>query len=234
MNASDIQCLLLDFGGTLDADGETWLRRFYRLYQEEGFDVPLEKFEKAFYATDDALNGSKKIRNAGLLETIKYQVDGVFKNLKFREKRRRQRIIESFFIASVRQIQRNLPLLKRLASHYRVGMISNFYGNLEVILQEQGLKPLLDPRLDSTQEGMLKPDPAFFQKAIDRWKCAPSQILMVGDSPNRDMQGAKGVGMPHVWLCNASNFKKETCCPGDPKISSFLELEPLLLPKDTL
>ncbi|MBI4208202.1 MAG: HAD family hydrolase [Deltaproteobacteria bacterium] len=229
MNTSNIQCLLLDYGGTLDSDGETWLRRFFRLYQEEGFDIPLEKFEKAFYASDDALNKSQKIQNAGLLETLKLQVHGVFKNLKIRERKRRQRIIENFFIDSVRQIQRNLPLLKRLASRYRLGIISNFYGNLETILEEQGLKPLLDLWLDSTQAGLMKPEPAFFQKAIDHWRGKPSQILMVGDSPNRDMQGAKGVGMPHVWLCNADNLKKDPCCSGDPKISSFLDLENLLL-----
>lgn len=227
MNTSDLQFLLLDYGGTIDSDGETWLRRFYRLYQGEDFDIPPEKFEKAFYASDDALNG--KLQDAGLLRTIQLQVNGVFRNLKLRERKRRQRIVESFFIDSVRQIQRNLPLLKRLASRYRLGAISNFYGNLEIILEEQRLKPLLDLYLDSTQAGLLKPDPAFFQKAIEHWKCKPSQILMVGDSPNRDMQGAKGVGMPHVWLCNAKNLKEEPCCPGDLKISSLLELEPLLL-----
>ncbi len=37
---------------------------------------------------------------------------------------------------------RNRPALEALSEHYRLGVVSNFYGNLEAVCQSSGLAPL--------------------------------------------------------------------------------------------
>ena len=44
-------------------------------------------------------------------------------------------------------------------------------------------------------EGRLKPDQMPFKAALDKLKLPPEQILFVGDSPEKDIVGAKSVGM---------------------------------------
>ena len=50
--------MLLDWGGTVDADGEPWKIRVATLLAAEGVVVEAERFDRAFYAADDALVGT--------------------------------------------------------------------------------------------------------------------------------------------------------------------------------
>jgi len=53
-----------------------------------------------------------------------------------------------------------------------------------------------------TSEGVqsYKPAPRIFLHAIDRLGCRPEEVLYVGDSPEDDVVGAKGVGMRMAWV----------------------------------
>lgn len=44
-----------------------------------------------------------------------------------------------------------------------------------------------------------KPDPAPFMRAIELLQMHPDEVIMVGDWPERDMVGAKGVGIKTVY-----------------------------------
>lgn len=56
-------------------------------------------------------------------------------------------------------------VLSELRPRYGLGIISNFHGNLEVVLQEQGLRGLLDIVVDSEVVSCSKPDSAIFRLA---------------------------------------------------------------------
>src|SRR5438045_3863186 len=68
-----MECLLFDFGGTLDSDGLTWLDRFHVIYKEEG----IELTDRAFYDADDQLPGKHKLTGLSLDETVHLQVRDV-------------------------------------------------------------------------------------------------------------------------------------------------------------
>jgi FMN phosphatase YigB (HAD superfamily) len=50
----------------------------------------------------------------------------------------------------------------------------------------------------------------------------------VGDSLARDMAGARGLGMPHIWVIEPSAPAASACCPHDPVVRSLEELQGLL------
>lgn len=120
------------------------------------------------------------------------------------------------------------PPLALLGTRYRLGIVSNFYGNLERVCEDLGILDLFDCIVDSSREGVVKPDPRIFHAALERMCIRPDEAVFVGDNPGRDMEGAKRVGMPHVLLAGKSAQRPETCCPGDPVIHSLSELGPLL------
>ena len=41
----------------------------------------------------------------------------------------------------------------------------------------------------------------------------PADVTFIGDSPTRDMAGARGVGMRHVWLTEDLGRAPKPCCP---------------------
>ncbi len=122
----------------------------------------------------------------------------------------------------------NTPLLRRLARHVRLGIVSNFYGNLARVCDDAGIRPLFSVLVDSAHVGCAKPEPRIFLNALDALVLGPADATFVGDSPSRDMAGARAVGMRHIWLVSATAPAQDPCCRGDRVIHSLKDLEALL------
>ena len=229
MTPSKTRALLFDFGGTLDAEGVPWKERFYRLAREEGLDEPQEVFDRAFYGATDVLEGTIS-KAAGFRQTVEQVASGLATRLG-REEALLRRIGDRFAEDSLRQLAQNAALLGRLSERYRIGIVSNFYGNLHAVLDEAGLTPSIGVAVDSTLVGCKKPDPRIFQAALDSLKAEPSETVFVGDSQKRDMAGARAMGMRHVWLRPASPANGSgigaPCCAGDDVIARLSELSRL-------
>ena len=205
-----IETLLFDFGGTLDADGVAWKERFYALYRTEGLEMTAEAFAPAFFAADDPLVGALP-RTAGLSETV----HALAANLEAQLARRRAgpgtakeridgdrgRRVASRFLSDMSAIfARNRPILEALGEHCRLGVVSNFYGNLEAVCWSSGLAPLFAVMTDSCRVGAEKPDPAIFRAALEALHAAPETTVFVGNSLRRDCEGARRAGMGFVWI----------------------------------
>lgn len=209
--------LLFDFGGTLDADGVPWKERFSRLFSQET-GPPTEAFERAFHQADDALVGAVP-RDLSFEDTVGLLARGVAERLKRPET---AALVAQRFLADSRVcLARSAEILGRLHGRYRVGIVSNFYGNLETVCRETGLAAHCDVAVDSAVVGAQKPDPRIFTAALVAVGVRPDEAVFVGDSLPRDMAGAKAMGIPHVWL---SSGHGRACCAEDRVIGSVQEL----------
>ncbi len=73
---------------------------------------------------------------------------------------------------------------------------SNFDGRLRAILDGlPDLEPLRTDPLISSEIGARKPHPAFFQAALNALQLSPEQVLLIGDDPINDRQGAQEAGI---------------------------------------
>lgn len=221
------RALLFDFGGTLDADGIPWKERFRRLYRARGIDTTDATFDPVFYRADDALVDALA-HGCGLRETVGRLAAGVSAGLGVPDRWVTTAVGDGFLEAALAQVARNRPLLERLRRSYRLGIVSNFYGNLDAVCAELGLEDYFDVFVDSTRAGCTKPDARIFRHATDALGVTPAEATFVGDSPSRDMAGARGVGMRHVWLVEDAGRASAACCPGDPVICRLTALEEVL------
>src|SRR5450432_1802042 len=204
-----IGTLLFDFGGTLDADGVAWKERFYALYQAEGLDAAPQVFASAFYAADDPLVGGLS-PHADLSETVHALTDNLERELARRgrgggreppaDADRGRRVAARFLSEMSIVFARNRPVLEALGERYRLGIVSNFYGNLEAVCQSAGLAPLFAVMTDSHRVGAEKPDPAIFRIALEAVGATPDSAIFVGDSLRRDGEGARRTGMGFIWI----------------------------------
>jgi REG-2-like HAD superfamily hydrolase len=93
------------------------------------------------------------------------------------------------------------PLLVEIrARGLMLGVVSNWTGDLDDVLQSVGLRDSFDFVLDSARIGFEKPHPELFREALDRARCAPTNALHVGDSPEHDVDGALACGLRAVLL----------------------------------
>jgi 2-haloacid dehalogenase len=67
-------------------------------------------------------------------------------------------------------------------------------------LARSGLAGFFSAVLISEEVGAAKPDPRFFNAAIDALGLAPSQLLCVGDNPVADVGGARAAGIDAWWF----------------------------------
>ncbi len=211
--------LLFDFGGTLDADGVAWKDRFSALVADAGVAVEPEAFDSAFYAADDALVG-RLPKELSLEDTVARLSRDLAKALGQSEDLGRS-IAARFLSDSIVKLDASAQILAGLAERYRIGVVSNFYGNLEAICSGSSIGPYVSVAVDSQAVGVEKPDPRIFQAALSALATDPSRAVFIGDSLARDMAGARRLGIPHVWLQPGA---RQGCCPGDAVIASLSEL----------
>jgi putative hydrolase of the HAD superfamily len=83
---------------------------------------------------------------------------------------------------------------------FRLGVVSNWDYRLPVVLDDLGIGHFFDFVLTSAACGCEKPDTRIFQEALRRAQVAPEEAMHVGDSYERDVQGAQRAGIYAVLL----------------------------------
>jgi HAD superfamily hydrolase (TIGR01509 family) len=241
-----IDTVLFDFGGTLDADGVAWKERFHTLYRSEGLDMTADAFAPAFFAADNPLVGSLP-PETGLPETV----DALTANLEVELARlsagtdgagtvkdqidadRARRVASRFLSGVSAAFSRNRPVLEALRQRYRLGVVSNFYGNLEGVCHSAGLTPLFAVLVDSHRVGAEKPDPAIFRAALETLHAPPETTMFVGDSLRRDREGARRAGMDFIWIAPQEVWAAEAQASRHPldhaTVTQFSDLMKILI-----
>ncbi|MFO0995887.1 MAG: HAD family hydrolase [Alphaproteobacteria bacterium] len=206
------KAILFDFGGTLDADGLPWKERFHHLYRAEGVALDPEAFAPLFYAADDRLVGDLA-RSAGLRATIDQLTANLDPLLPNGSAERRARVGRRFIEDAQACLGRNRPILRALRAQCPLGIVSNFYGNLEGVCRETGLDGLIDVAVDSTVVGASKPEPRIFEAALRPLGVEAGACVFVGDSLHRDWVGAERLGMTFIWIEHPAMVKTGAARP---------------------
>ena len=219
-----LSAILFDFGGTLDSDGIPWPRRFFPIYRKVGVAADWNAFLKAFYRSDDSLAQRHRLAGLDLAQTVERQAAGVLEVLAPDRLELAAEVSRAFTAECRAQFARNRPVLEALGRRFKLGVVSNFYGNLEELLAAEGLGTIFAATADSGAVGSVKPDAAIFRHALERMGASPEQALMIGDSLERDIRGAEALGMSHAWLDPEG---RGVCCASGRTIRSLSELSDL-------
>jgi putative hydrolase of the HAD superfamily len=92
-----------------------------------------------------------------------------------------------------------LPVLEELrAASLRIGVVSNGIRDLTQFVAHHRLD--VDAIVDSRSHGRVKPHPTIFQAALDLLEVDASAAVMVGDSLEEDVDGARALGMRAILV----------------------------------
>ncbi|OQY28198.1 MAG: hypothetical protein B6244_08060 [Candidatus Cloacimonetes bacterium 4572_55] len=122
-----------------------------------------------------------------------------------------------------------IPILKKLGGKFRLGIITNGAPDVQVekIIQTN-LSNFFDSIIISGQIGVGKPGSLPFEMALSQLVVTPDATLMVGDSIEHDILGAKQLGIRTAWL-NRREQRHRNSMIANYEIKNLYDLEKKLL-----
>ncbi len=131
------------------------------------------------------------------------------------------------FVKNEHDIQ---EMIKRLSLDFKLAIVSNGSGQMQrKKMKYAGLDSLFNEYFISGEIGIEKPDSKIFTKALDSLICLPEDAVMIGDDIDRDILGAKKIGIKTIMISSAENREQnEQKNIADIVIDNILELEKVL------
>ena len=108
-------------------------------------------------------------------------------------------------------------LTRLRAAGCRIAVVSNTNGTLRRMFRRVELEPHLDVVVDSTEEGIEKPDPRLFDIALARTGGTRDATIHCGDLYQVDVVGARAAGLTAVLLDPAGLYPNADC----PRVTSL-------------
>ena len=212
-----IENIIFDFGGTLDGNGIHWRDRFFYLIKKQIPALTWEQFEYADRRSIADFVADERTKSRTLRQSAETILSGINRYLPIG-------VIdlalttEQFCQPAEGFLKRNRDFLEKLAGSYRLGVISNNFGNTQGWCDEYNLTPLLETVIDSTVVGIEKPDPKIFHIALDEMETNSENSVYIGDTFSDDIVGSNQAGMFSAWLVGTEN----KACPNPSLVDIFL------------
>lgn len=231
--------LLFDFGGTLDTVGCHWGKFLWHAYERNAIPVSEVQFRKAYVHAERTLGKQAIIQSTDtflsmLTTKIRIEFDYLVRSgwitVDEDEAERMQRILVKDVYERVRaNLSVSRSVLTELRKKYRIGLVTNFYGNMSVVLDEFGLASLFDTVTESAVVGVRKPDPQIFRLAVNALDVEAENVVVIGDSYSKDILPGHEIGCYTIWLKGEGWVTEElTTCEADYIIKDLYEVEPVL------
>lgn len=211
---SKIKAVLFDFIGTLvNVKGyslEVSKIKLYRAIVDAGFKVSQKDFLDAYTQAHEKYRVERYQKLVEVTNAV--WISEALNNLGFETKPDDSRVktaVNVFFedyVDSFRLRKCAKKVLRMLSESYKLGLVSNFtYAPVIYAgLRKVGIDSFFNVVLVSDAVGWRKPHMKIFEEALKRLEVKAEETLYVGDSPDEDIKGAKGLGMKTVFV--ASQF----------------------------
>lgn len=201
---------IFDYGGTLDTAGCHWGKMLWHAYERQSIPVTEEQFREAYVFAERTLGKNpiiqtdytfRKTLEVKLRIEFEYlQAKGYLCNSNFCLASMQAAVLDDLY-ERVRTITaQSKEVLVKLKESHPLVLVSNFYGNLPVVLEEFGLSGLFNTVVESAVVGIRKPDTRIFQLGVDALGLPPEEITVVGDSISKDIAPARRLGCQTVWI----------------------------------
>ncbi len=199
-----IEGVIFDFGGTLDSRGDHWYHVMNRAYLQSDLSLSREAY----------VYGERNI--APLVTPTDTMFDFLVKKVALQASHMG---IDASGVAgrcyeSAREcVGESALTLGVLASRgYPMAVVSNFYGNLDAVLRDYGIRQYFAGVVDSGVVGVRKPDPAIFRLGLDLLGLPSGRVLVVGDSIDKDILPASSLGCPTLLIEGGKPWSESPRC----------------------
>ena len=115
-----------------------------------------------------------------------------------------------------------IDLLELLGKRYLIGVLSNGFADVQYRkLQTSGLWRYVQRMVVSDEIGVQKPDKRIFDYALREVGAEANEVIMIGDNPDADIQGAKSAGWRAIYFNRKS---KPSVAVADAEVASLSDV----------
>ena len=204
---SSIKGIIFDYGGTIDTNGIHWGELIWEEYQAAGIRVGKEEYRNAYVHGERSLTKAPIIEPVDTFRTLlqkkmKLQFDFLRDNLSASDfpACKQEEVAQRCYARVIDTLECTRSIVKELAADYPLVLVTNFYGNMPVVLKEFSLGGHFKEIIESSVVGIRKPDPALFALGVKSLGFAPQETIVIGDSYRKDIYPSSSLGCRTVWL----------------------------------
>lgn len=194
-----IKGYIFDYGGTLDTGGHHWGKVIWHAYERQQVPVSEADFRDAYVHGERTLGKNPIIKpdftfKRTLEEKIRLQMEflGITGYA--------DAVVDDLYARTLAETAKSREVLLELKQRYRMVLVSNFYGNIATVLKEFGLDGIFENIVESAVVGVRKPDPKIFSLGVEALGMQPEEVMVVGDSMDKDIIPATKAGCHTVWF----------------------------------
>lgn len=205
-----IKGYIFDYGGTLDTEGCHWGKMLWHAYQHQAVPVAEQQFRDSYVYAERTLGRNPIIQSSynfhktlGIkirLEMEHLCVNGAWDADERMFKEKHEAVLDELYANVKRITAHSRMVLEKLQATYPMVLVSNFYGNIQVVLQEFGLDHLFQDVVESAVVGIRKPDQRIFSLGVEKLGLKPEDVMVVGDSFYKDIEPAQKAGCKTTWF----------------------------------
>ncbi len=194
-----IKGYIFDYGGTLDTGGQHWGKVIWHAYERQRVPVTESQFREAYVHAERTLGKNPIIQpdftfRRTLEEKIRIELE--FLGLPDYQ----QQVVDDLYAITLQETSKSREVLLTLKKQYPMVLVSNFYGNIATVLREFSLDGIFDTIIESAVVGVRKPDPRIFTLGVEALGLQPDEVVVVGDSMDKDIIPASQAGCHTVWF----------------------------------
>ena len=196
---------IFDYGGTLDTGGQHWGKVIWHAYEHLQVPVSETDFRDAYVHAERTLGKNPIIQPDftfyKTLETkIRLQLEYLQTSYITPLTSYILPLTSHLYEATVAETSKSREVLLSLKKQYPMVLVSNFYGNIATVLKEFKLDGIFDTIIESAVVGVRKPDPQIFTLGVEALGMQPDEVVVVGDSMDKDIIPASKAGCHTVWF----------------------------------
>jgi putative hydrolase of the HAD superfamily len=196
---------IFDYGGTLDTGGQHWGKVIWHAYERQQVPVSEEAFRAAYVHAERTLGKNPIIKpdftfKRTLQTKISIQLEYLAQLAPLDPLDYLAPLVDDLYARTCEETAHSRQVLLQLKLHYPLVLVSNFYGNIATVLQEFKLDGIFDKIIESAVVGVRKPDPQIFTLGVEALGMQPNEVVVVGDSMDKDIIPAGKAGCHTVWF----------------------------------
>lgn len=230
--ATDIKGIIFDYGGTIDSHGDHWSEVIYDGYNACGLDIGKEEFRTSYVYAERELARTRYIfPEHTFLDLMEIKMRMELDDLAARgiisaetAYRKASPIARYCYERARASVDDARPVLEKLSQHFPLVLVSNFYGNVESVIRDMGIRQYFQGIIESAVVGVRKPDARIFTLGVVALGLKPQEVLVVGDSMRKDIMPAESIGCRTAWLKGKGWTPDEDAMTHDTQIESLYDL----------
>ena len=194
-----IKGYIFDYGGTLDTGGNHWGQVIWHAYERQQVPVSEAQFREAYVHGERTLGKNPIIQpDFTFRQTLEKKLQLQLEFL--HQEDYLSPLLDDLYSRTQAETRKSREVLLRLKEQYPMVLVSNFYGNIQTVLGEFGLDGVFSQIIESAVVGVRKPDPRIFSLGVEALGLKPDEVVVVGDSIDKDIVPARQAGCHTVWF----------------------------------